>query len=316
MRRRLIFFLLTALIAVLIVMLVNAALKTKQATIEALQHSRAEIVVAARDLMPGSTIDAASVKLAPWPRDELPPGALTDPKQAQGQIVKQQVTQSQPIVPAMLLEKGKTGGVLLFLIPNGMRAMSIPVTLVSDMAGVILPHTRVDVLVTSAEAGGEQGERTRIVLQNVEVLAVQTILEGANEPQRADVVTLLVTPSDAERLAAAIRLGTLQLAMRSYADVQPVWTAGVDSRAMLGLPASPPAAQQSRAAQQSPVIRPARSAPTPTPIPQISIEIIRNGKERQTVGFAQTRSLVSNPEVAGAVDPPEDDHGPAAAPVK
>jgi len=189
--------------------LVNGALKTKQATIEALQRGRAEIVVAARNLMPGSTIDSSSVKLTPWPREDLPPGALNDRKQAEGQVVKQVVLQNQPIIPAMLLERGKSGGVLPFLIPDGMRAMSIPVTPVSDMAGMILPHTRVDVLVTSGDVNGPN-ERTRIVLQNVEVLAVQTVLESAgNEPQRSEVVTLLVTPSEAERLAATIRLGTL-----------------------------------------------------------------------------------------------------------
>jgi pilus assembly protein CpaB len=309
MRRRLIFFLITAVIAVLIVVLVNSALKTKQATIEALQHGRTQIVVAARNLMPGNTIDATSMKLAAWPRDELPPGALSDPKQAQGRIVKLGVMQNQPIVAAMFLERGKTGGVLPLLIPNGMRAMSIPVTVVSDMAGMILPHTRVDVLVTSSEAGGPS-DRTRIVLQNVEVLAVQTTLETANETQRADVVTLLVTPNDAERLAAAIRLGSLQLAMRSYADRQPVWTSGVDTRSMLGLPPNLPAPQQ------SPAIAPLRRSRARTPRPQISIEIIRNGKERQTVGFAQARPFAANPQTPGAVDPPEDNPGRVATPVK
>ena len=295
MKRRLIFFLITALIAVLIVTLINSALKTKQATIEALQHRQVEIVVAARNLSPGNQVDAASIKLAAWPRDNLPQGAITDASQAEGQIVKQIVIENEPIVSAMLLERGKSGGVLPFLIPDGMRAMSIPVTPVSDMSGMILPHNRVDVLVTS-NAGGSPNERTRIVLQNVEVLAVQTVLESAsNEPQHAEVVTLLVTPNDAERLAAAIRLGTLQLAMRSYGDQQAIWTAGIDSRELIGLPASLPAQQQPRATMRFP-----RAA---APRPQMSIEIIRNGKERQTVNFARTRALIPNPEMSSAVDP-------------
>ncbi len=184
--------------------------------------------------------------------------------------------------------------------------MSIPVTPVSDMAGMILPHTRVDVLVTSA--GGEgAGDRTRIVLQNVEVVAVQTVLEATgNEPQRAEVVTLLVTPTDAERLAAAIRLGTLQLAMRNYADQQAIWTPGIDSRELLGLPASLPAQQQ------SPATMPARNAAPPKPA--ISVEVIRNGKERQTVNFTRSRSLAANPDMTSAVDPPGVDPGQAVAP--
>ena len=316
MKRRLIFFLITAVIAMLIVILINSALKTKQATIEALQHGRAEIVVAARNLTPGATIDPASVKMAAWPREDLPPGALSDPEQAQGRVVKQDVMQNEPIVREMLFEPGKGGGVLPFLIPNGMRAMSIPVTPVSDMAGMILPHTRVNVLVTSVDAGGSS-DRTRIVLQDVEVLAAQNTLDApGNEPQRAEVVTLLVTPPDAERLAAAIRLGTLQVAMRSYADRQATWTSGVNSRELLGLPPSVPAQPEPPAgapAQPRPsAIVPARKAAPPKP--QISIEVIRNGKERQSVNFSLTRSLVANPEMA--VDPPEGDPLPAAAPVK
>src|SRR5690349_9462473 len=128
MKRRLVFFLITALIAVLIVMLISSALKNKQATIEALQHGQVQIVVAARNLTPGSMLDASSVKPVAWPRDNLPPGALSDVKPAQGQIVKQDVVENQPIVSSMLLEQGKSGGVLPFLIPEGMRAMSIPVT--------------------------------------------------------------------------------------------------------------------------------------------------------------------------------------------
>jgi pilus assembly protein CpaB len=306
MKRRLIFFLITALIAILIVILINSALKTKQATIEALQHGQLEIVVAARGLSPGNTVDASSIKLAAWPRDNLPPGAISDFNQAQGHILRQAVIENQPIVQDMLLERGKSGGVLPFLIPNGMRAMSIPVTPVSDMAGMILPHTRVDVLVTSNEGGGSN-ERTRIALQNVEVVAVQNTLDSnGNEPQRAEVVTLLVTPGDAERLAAAIRLGTLQLAMRSYADQQAAWTPGVNTRELLGLPAIPEQASTTISApQQSPVIMPARYAAIRRP--QVSVEVLRNGKERQTVSFQRTHPLVATPEMSVVPDPPQAD---------
>jgi pilus assembly protein CpaB len=310
MRRRLIFFLITALISVLIVMLINSALKSKQATIEALQHGQVGIVVAGRTLSPGDVLDAASVKLAAWPRDTLPAGALTDPKQAQGQVAKQDVIANQPIVSSMLLQQGKSGGILPFLIPDGMRAMSIPVTPVSDMAGMILPHTRVDVLVTSGEPGG-QTERTRIVLQDVEVLAAQTTLDAPNnEPQHAEVVTLLVTPKDAERLAAAIRLGTLQVAMRSYGDRQPIWTAGTNSRELLGLPPSLPAPQQ------SPTTTTTRKAVLRERLtlarPKILVEVMRNGKERQTISFERQAPSVINPEVRSAVDGVGADPEPAS----
>jgi Flp pilus assembly protein CpaB len=153
--------------------------------------------------------------------------------------------------------------------------------------------------VTSNEASGPN-DRTRTVLQNVEVLAVQTALESTrDEPQRADVITLLVSPSDAERLAAAIRIGTLQLAMRSYGDQQAISTQGVSSRELLGLPASAPE-------QVQPVQRPMAIAlhRTETPWPRMSVEIIRDGKRRQTVDFTRTRSLATNTDMTSAADPP------------
>ena len=144
------------------------------------------------------------------------------------------------------------------------------------------------------------------MLQNIQVVAVQTMLESSgNAPQRAEVVTLLVTPVEAERLAAATHLGTLQLAMRSYEDQQTIWTRGIDSRELLGLPASLPAPQQLPA-----VVRPRSTAP---PKPAISVEVIRNGKERQTINFARTRSLAANPEMTAIVDPPAVDSGSAPA---
>jgi pilus assembly protein CpaB len=306
MKRRLIFFAITAFIGVLIVMLISSALKTKQAAIEALEHERVRIVVAAHDLTAGSVVDAASVKLAVWPREDLPPGALMDVSSLQGQIVKQSVIENQPIVSSMLLRPGNGGGVLPFLIPNGMRAMSIPVTPVSDMAGMILPHARVDVLVSSNEG---TDTRTKIVLQDVEVLAVQNLLDSSgNEPQRAEVVTLLVTPQDAERLAAAIRLGALQIAMRGYADRQPVWTTGVDSRELVGLPPLPAAPQESSAINSSPrVVAIERTASKPRV--GIAVELMRNGKERQTITFDRGTPGF-NPQLAGATnliesDPPQ-----------
>src|SRR5690348_8618368 len=109
MKRRLIFFLITALIAVLVVMLINSALKTKQATIDALQHKQSPIVVAARSLPAGSVVDRASLRLAAWPRDSLPSGSFTDSSLVEGRVLKQDVVDNQPIVAPMLLERGKSG---------------------------------------------------------------------------------------------------------------------------------------------------------------------------------------------------------------
>ena len=282
MRRRVIFFVVTVVIAVLIVMLISSALRTKQATIEALRNDHTDIVVAASWLPLGATLDKTNTRLATWPRESLPPKPFSSQDEVVGRVIRQSVLQNQPIVPDLLVDSGKIGGALPLVIPPGMRAMSIPVTPVSDMAGMILPHSRVDVLVTtSAGVTSSNIERTAIVLQNIEVVAVQTALETAsNEPQPAEVVTLLVSPAEAEQLGAAIRLGTLQLAMRNYADQKEVFTAGVYAGQLLGPPPAPLVVQQ------------APPAVAPRPVRRQSsrvIEVFRDGKERQTVSFSNDR---------------------------
>jgi pilus assembly protein CpaB len=310
--RRLLFFLFTAVLAVSAALLVRNALKSKEARIAALSQNTVRIVVAARALNPGDVIDVAAVRLTSWPRDNVPPGAFTEPQMLAGRVARQTVSIDQPIVASAVLEAEKTGGVLPLLIPPGMRAMSIPVDDVSDLSGFVLPHSRVDVLVSVPVSGGPAsqslpiGQITKIVLQNIEVLAVaQTLEAGPDQPHEAKVVTLLVSPADSERLGAAARLGTLTLAMRNFADRERLATGGVSVPTLLDgvslLPefAPPPAQAAARAA---------RYAPRP-PRPKV-IEVIRNGTEHQTVDFLAGRRIGS--EISAP--PPAMDGSVAAAP--
>jgi pilus assembly protein CpaB len=228
--------------------------------------------------------------LATWPRDQAPPGSFTDLQSVLGKVVKNSFSVSQPIVAAALLEPEKTGGVLPLLIPPGMRAMSIAVDDVTDMAGFILPHSRVDVLVSVAVGGGPMvgaggiGNLTKIVLQNIKVLAVaQTLEAGPDQPHQVKVVTLLVTAEEAERLAAAGKVGTLTLAMRNFEDEERLATSGVTLPTLLGM----------RALEQSPPSPPAQQAPVLTDhkfLPRRdhlkAVEVIRNGTDHQTVEFS------------------------------
>ena len=75
------------------------------------------------------------------------------------------------------------------------------------------------------------------MLQNIEVIAVaQQIDKGKDEAEVAKVVTLLVTPHDAEKLGLASREGVLRLAMRNYNDDKMVATAGSDFADLLREP--------------------------------------------------------------------------------
>jgi pilus assembly protein CpaB len=290
MSRRVLYFLFTAALGLTGALLVHNALTSKEAKIASLKLSTVRIVVAAHALNPGDTIDAPSLGLASWPRDDLPPGAFSELQAVAGKVVKQSISAKQPIVADAVLEPEKTGGVLPLLIPPGMRAMAIAVDDVSDLSGFVLPHSRVDVLVSVPVSGGPAnqslpiGQISKIVLQNIPVLAVAQSLEsGPDQPHEAKVVTLLVSPLQSERLAAASRLGTLTLSMRNFADREELATSGVSIPILLGVPVAPvPTITQ--ATEVLSVSRHAR------PLERAKVvEVIRNGTDHQTVNFIDGR---------------------------
>ena len=104
------------------------------------------------------------------------------------------------------------------MIPPGMRAISVRVNDVVGVAGFVLPGMRVDVLVTGKPTM-HPDTVTRTVLQNIVVLSAgQTIESDGKSAISTPVVTLLVTPADAESLTLANSEGHIQLVLRNSAD--------------------------------------------------------------------------------------------------
>jgi pilus assembly protein CpaB len=282
MRRPMVFVLLAGLAAMLASVMVYSALKRREAEVQNAMAHNVEVVVAAYDLPLGTKIELGEVKTARWSADSLPDGAYTDPRQIIGSYVKNSFVANEPIVQSKLFTGDKTAGVMPLLIPFGMRAVSVPVDEVSDVAGFVLPHTRVDVLVAT-EAGEAQAGKafSKVILQNVEVLAVaQEVEQKKDEPEIVKVVTLLVTPQESERLALASHSGTLRLAMRNYNDNKIVLTSGSDVTQMLRayslVPDVPVMAVQPE---------PRRALAMPHRPKPVEIEILRNGKSSESVSF-------------------------------
>ncbi len=283
MRRPVIFVMLAGLAAMLASVVVYSALKRRDAEVRQALAKTVRIVVASRDLPLGAKIDAGSLRLARWSSDALPEGAFSNPQQVIGSFVKSPFVRNEPIVASKLFMGQKTAGVLPLLIPAGMRAVSVPVDEVSDIAGFVLPGAHVDVLVAIAAGNGVSQPFSKVVLQDVQVLAVaQEIEKHKDQPQLVKVVTLLVTPAESERLALASREGTLRLAMRNYSDNKIVLTSGVDVHQMLNVYSSAP---------KLPVM-PVQAALHHAAMPvhkanKFSVEIMRDGTKSESVSFVQ-----------------------------
>jgi len=281
MRRPIIFVLLAGFAALVAAMVVYSALKKREAEVQQAKLQSVDIMVAAHALGIGTKLDATSVKTARWSRDSLPPGAFTDAAGILNKYTKTSFVENEPIVGDRLFGGEKNAGVLPLLIPTGMRALSVPVDEVSDIAGFVLPHAHVDVIVSAANGGASP--LTKIVLQDVEVLAIaQDIEQVGDKAQPVHVVTMLVTPDQAERLTLASTQGGLRLALRNYDDKAVVATNGITTAQLLG--AQPVAAPM---AVQEHVVYAPRPRAKPKPV---NVEVLRNGTSTESVSFVRSGS--------------------------
>ncbi|HEY9157967.1 Flp pilus assembly protein CpaB [Candidatus Binatus sp.] len=285
--------LLAGLAAMLASVMVYSALKSREAQVQQAMAHNVQVVVAAYDLPLGTKIELGETKMARWSADSIPDGAYTDPKQVIGSYVKSGLVANEPVVRSKLFTGDKTAGIMPLLIPFGMRAVSVPVDEVSDVAGFVLPHSRVDVLVSTSAGEGTSGKAfSKVVLQNVEVLAVAQEVELQNDkPTVVKVVTLLVTPQEAERVALASHSGSLRLAMRNYNDNKIVLTTGTDVAQMLraySLTPDVPAMAVKPEETHHEIAAPRRRAKP------VEIEILRNGKSSESVSFVNEAAANSD----------------------
>src|SRR5579863_981586 len=178
-----------------------------------------EAFVAASDLEVGAKIDDGDIRLLHFPAADLPPNYQNQKSKLIGRGVIMPIAKGEFILPSKLAGENAGSG-LPALIPPGMRAVSVRVNDTTSVSGFVLPGTRVDVLLTGTPQGSEQ--QTTTVLENVAVLATGQKLErnASGEPQSAPVITLLVSPDDAQKLTLASTEGHIQLALRNPLDTR------------------------------------------------------------------------------------------------
>jgi pilus assembly protein CpaB len=182
------------------------------------------VVVAATDITRGGTISGELLKTRGFPRELVPPGAITKLEDAIDRTVAIPLMRDDAILETKLAPKGAGRG-MAALIPKGMRAFTITTTLASGVAGFILPGNKVDVLLTIKEGMASTftgGGSTTTLLHDVEILAVDQRIDAPAE-NKVDAkemrsVTLLVSPDDANVLELGQSKGNLHLALRNRDD--------------------------------------------------------------------------------------------------
>ncbi len=285
-----------------------AAVSVKQYLLSAQTFQRTNDVVIAKVEIPvGSRVIAEQLTVAQFPADVTPEGAIsTIDDKLIGRVVVTTISPRDPLTEVKLAPVGAAGG-LSSVIPEGYRAMTVKVDDVVGVSGFILPGTLVDIVVviTPPKGSGNEEMISKIVLQNIKVLASgQNIDKPKNdrEVERAvRAVTLQVTPEQAEKLALASSEGKLQLVMRNSVDQADEQTSGANKKSLLlgekatlvpepgisGSATAPKAAPSSRRAVARPAAKeptaPAVTQPAPPP-PRPTVEVIK-GAKKETVDF-------------------------------
>lgn len=240
----------------------------------AAERETVQVVVAAREMPSGHVLAAEDVRLVTWPADAVPAEYANSEADVVGRGLLAPVAANEPLLPAKLARM-EAGGGLPITIPENTRALSVAVDQVVGVAGFVLPGTRVDVVVIMEQPGTSE-MASKIVLQNIPVLSAgqsyQRQVQG--EPMTVSVVTLLVTPEQAETLTLARSQGIIQLALRNPLDTDSVSTDGALRAEVIDL---------GRAA-------PARSGPVsraPTRPSRFEVEVYR-GPEREVTSVDTT----------------------------
>jgi pilus assembly protein CpaB len=233
----------------------------------------ADVVVAANDLQVGAKIEDGDVKMVHMPDGTFPSNCFRGTmSKVIGRGVILPISRGEFILPNKLAGENAGSG-LPSLIPPGMRAVSVRVNEVVSVAGFVQPGTRVDVLLTGSPGSGEgSAEQTTTVLENVAVIATGQKLEhnASGEAQMAPVITLLVSPEDAQKLTLASTQGRIQLALRNPLDTREQdLNAANTANLYRNAPAAPVAPR--------PKVK-HTAAPVPPPPPVYQVDVIKGDK--------------------------------------
>jgi pilus assembly protein CpaB len=187
---------------------------------------QAMVLVAKTDLPAGSFVRPENLRWQPWPEEGIAESYIIPAKgkieDLTGAVVRSGMVAGEPISEGRIVRPGDRGFMAAVLTP-GYRAVTVPVTPSSGIAGFVFPGDKVDVILTLSVPEEKEGAKERraseTVLTDIRVLAVdQRVDDQKKEVTVAKTATLEVTPKQAEIVAVVGELGKLSLSLRSLAQ--------------------------------------------------------------------------------------------------
>jgi len=194
----------------------------------AVQEPDVSVLIAAADLPAGLLLRDSDFAWQAYPRSRIPSGALVQGSteaDLRGALLRHRVAADRVLLVSDVI-RADTPGFLAAALKPGMRAVSVPVDDVSGNAGLIQPGDYVDMILTQSLTRGDgerRGQRqvvSETVVEHARIIAVGSSFQrqsDGNQPIRARTVTIEVAPRAAEAVTVAAQLGSLSMALRSFA---------------------------------------------------------------------------------------------------
>jgi pilus assembly protein CpaB len=237
-----------------------------------------QVAVAADDILVGTKLEPHNIRIITLPQSAVPVGAYSAVSQVVGRGVILPMSKGEFLLPGKLAALNAGAG-LPSMIPPGMRAVSVRVNDVVSVAGFVQPGTRVDVLATGTQGGGND-RQTTTVLENVAVIAVGKSLDRSASSESttttAPVITLLVSPDDAQKLALASQEGRIQLSLRNPLDTKKGGIGATRTSSLYPGETKVVVATEPKSKVHKTVAKAATSAPAP-----YAVEMIRGNKREE-----------------------------------
>lgn len=207
-----------------------AGASAPQAEAAQVEATGPKVLVANRALPVGTIITADAIGFQLWPENLVQDAYFLDGEadmtQLLGTVVRHPITAGEPVTQGSLVAPGDRGFLAAALSP-GMRAITVPVSAQTGVAGFVFPGDRVDMVLTQTVTGeGTALKASETILRNLRVLATdqstqqEKTEDGSTVVRAFRTVTFEVTPQIAEKISVAQTIGTLSLTLRSLADNQ------------------------------------------------------------------------------------------------
>ncbi len=184
-----------------------------------------EVLVANSNLTPGQALAVDQVRWEKWPTSTVDPSFIThesvssEEEAVKGTVVRAMILPGQPITKTSIVH-GDASGFMAATLGEGMRAISIPISVDSGAGGFILPNDRVDIILTRKPDGSNSRGYAKTILSSLRVLAVDQTYRQEKDTRTVvgKTATVEVTPEQAEMIAGASMSGQLSLALRPLSE--------------------------------------------------------------------------------------------------